>query len=72
MISAVFLMLGSTVLTVTAILNGSLDAPKIFVLFNPVGVMPLLLLARKLGLKIGGSLGIGFSLLGTVLIAAAV
>ena len=72
LISAVFLMLGSTVLTVTAILNGSLDVPKIFVLFNPVGVLPFMLLARKLGLKIGGSLGIGFALLGIVLIAAVV
>ena len=59
-------------LTVIAILNGSLDAPKIFVLFNPAGALPVLLLARKLGLKIGGALGIGFALLGIVLIAAAV
>ena len=45
---------------------------KIFVLFNPAGALPVLLIARKLGLKIGGALGIGFALLGIVLIVAAV
>ena len=72
LISAACLFLGGAVLTVTAILNGSLDVPKIFVLFNPAGALPVLLIARKLGLKIGGALGIGFALLGIVLIVAAV
>ena len=71
LISAVVLLLSSSILTSAAILTGALDVPKIFILFNPIGALPVMILSRKLGLKIGGALGIGFSLLGIVLIAAA-
>ena len=71
LISAVVLLLSSSILTLAAILTGALDVPKIFILFNPIGALPVMILSRKLGLKIGGALGIGFSLLGIVLIAAA-
>ena len=70
LISGIVLMLASTVIVVTAILTGALDVPKWFVLLNPVGALIPMAAARKLKLKIGGSMGIGFSLLGIVLIAS--
>ncbi|MCR5168506.1 MAG: hypothetical protein K6C13_15045 [Oscillospiraceae bacterium] len=71
-VSTVFLILGSSVFTVIAVIFGFLDVPKIFVLFNPVGVLPVSIISRKMDIKIGGALGIGFALLGIVLIAASV
>ncbi len=70
LVSGIVLFLIETVLIVTAILTNALEVPKWFVLFNPVGAMPLLLIARKLHLRIGGAIGIGFALFGIILIAA--
>ena len=69
---ALVLFLAETVLFVIAILTNALDVPKWFVLFNPVGALPILLIARRLNLRIGGAMGIGFALLGIVLTVAGI
>ena len=69
-ICGIALFLVETVIFVIAILTNALDVPKWFVLFNPVCVLPLLLIARKLDIKIGGAMGIGSALTGVILIAA--
>lgn len=69
-ICGIALFLIETVVIIIAILTNALDVPKWFVLFNPIGALPVLLIARKLKLKIGGAMGIGFALLGIVLIVA--
>ena len=70
LICGIVLFLIETVIVIAAILTGALDVPKWFVLLNPVGALPILLIARKLNLKLGGSMGIGSALLGIVLIIA--
>ena len=70
LISGIVLFLAETVIILIAILTNALDVPKWFVLLNPIGALPVLLLARKLNLKIGGALGIGFALFGIVLAVA--
>ena len=57
---------------IIAILTGALEVPKWFVLLNPVGALPILLIARKLNIKVGGAMGIGFTFYGIVLIVAGV
>ncbi len=69
-ICGISLFLAGTVLTAAAILKGYLDVPVWFAALNPVGALPVLLVCRKLGIKIGGAMGIGYSLLAVVLIAA--
>lgn len=70
MICGIVLFLAETMILVIAILRGALDVPKWFVLLNPIGALPVLLLARRLNLRIGGALGIGSALLGIVLSVA--
>lgn len=70
LISGIVLFLAETVIIMIAILTNALNVPKWFVLLNPIGALPVLLLARKLNLKIGGALGIGFALFGIVLTVA--
>ena len=70
LISGIILFLAETVIVMIAILTNALDVPKWFVLLNPIGALPILLLSRKLNLKIGGALGIGFALFGIVLTVA--
>ena len=72
LISGIVLFLAETVIVMIAILTNALDVPKWFVLLNPIGTLPVLLLARKLNLKIGGALGIGFALFGIVLTVAGI
>ena len=69
-VSAICLLLGTTVIMVTAILTGALAVSKVFVLFNPVGALLFQWIQRRLNLKIGGAMGIGFSLYAIILIAA--
>lgn len=69
-ICGIALFLIETVVIIIAIQTNALDVPKWFVLFNPIGALPVLLIARKLKLKIGGAMGIGFALLVIVLIVA--
>lgn len=70
MISAVSLLLGSTVIMTIAILRQDLSVPKYMALLNPVTAALLLIPLRKWNVKIGGAMGIGFSLFAVVLIAA--
>ncbi len=70
LVSGIVLFLIETVLVMLAIVQNALDVPKWFVLLNPVGALPILLIARRLHLKIGGAMGIGFALFGIVLITA--
>lgn len=70
LLCGIVLFLIETVVVIIAILSGALDVPKWFILLNPIGALLLLLIARKLNLKIGGAMGIGFALLGIVLVAA--
>ena len=70
LVSGVCLFLITPAIVIYSILTGALDVPVYFVLFNPIGALPLLLIMRKLKIKIGGALGIGYALLAAVLIAA--
>ena len=70
LISAVSLIAVSTGLVIAAILTGALNVPAAMVLLNPVTAALVLVPLQRLGLKIGGSIGIGFSLFAIVLIAA--
>jgi hypothetical protein len=70
MISAVSLFLGSTVIMTIAILKQDLSVPKYMALLNPVTAALILIPLRKWNVKIGGALGIGFSLFAVVLITA--
>lgn len=69
-ISALCLLLVTPATVAAAILTGALAVPKYMVLFNPIGALPLLILARKWNIRIGGSMGIGLSLLAIVLLTA--
>lgn len=70
LICGITLFLIETVIVIIAILTNALDVPKWFVLFNPVCVLPIMLITRRLNLKIGGAMGLGSSLLGVILIVA--
>lgn len=70
LISAVSLFAGSTVIVIAAILTGALNVPVFMILLNPVTAAAILIPLRKLGIKLGGALGFGFSLFAIVLIAA--
>ncbi|MBR1831345.1 MAG: hypothetical protein IJ784_02805 [Ruminiclostridium sp.] len=70
LISAVSLIAVSTGLVIAAILTGALNVPAAMVLLNPVTAALVLVPLQRLGLKIGGSIGIGFSLFAIVLTAA--
>lgn len=68
LISAVSLFAATTAIVIAAILTGALNVPTVMVLFNPVVATLILVPLQKLGLKLGGSLGIGFTLFAIVLI----
>ncbi len=70
LLSGICLFLITPAIVIYSIITGALDVPVYFVLFNPIGALPLLLIMRKLKIKIGGGLGIGYALLAAVLIAA--
>ena len=70
LISAVSLFLVTTVIMVIAILGGDLDVPKWMALLNPFLATAILVPLRKMGVLVGGAMGIGFSLFAVVLIAA--
>lgn len=71
-VSGIVLFLVETIIMIIAILTNALEVPKWFVLLNPVGALPRLLIARKLNIKVGGAMGIGFTFYGIVLIVAGV
>ena len=58
LVSGIVLFLIETVIIVIAILTNALAVPEWCILLNPVGALPLLLIARRMHLKIGGALGI--------------
>ena len=70
MISAVSLFLGTTAIMIIAILRQDLPVPKIMALLNPFTAALILIPLRKWNVKIGGAMGIGFSLFAIVLITA--
>ena len=70
LISAVSLFAVTTVIVTAAILVGALNVPAFMVLFNPIIATLVLVPLQKFGLKLGGSLGFGFSLFAIVLIVA--
>ena len=71
-VNGIVLFLVETIIMIIAILTNALEVPKWFVLLNPVGALPGLLIARKLNIKVGGVMGIGFTFYGIVLIVAGV
>ena len=72
LVSGIVLFLIETVIIVIAILTNALAVPEWCILLNPVGALPILLIARRMHLKIGGALGIGSAFLGIVLIVAGI
>lgn len=64
------LWLGTTVMVIIAIVNGSLEVPKICLLINPITSTILLLVLKKLKVKIIGALGVGFMMFAILLIIA--
>ena len=64
------LWLGTTVMVIIAIVNGSLEVPKICLLINPITSTILLLVLKKLKVKIIGALGVGFMMFAVLLIVA--
>ena len=69
-ISGISLIAVTTALVTAAILTGALKVPAVMVLLNPLAAALILVPLQRLGLKIGGSIGIGFALFAIVLIAA--
>ena len=70
LVSGISLFAVTTVIVSAAILTGALNVPAVMVLLNPVIATLILVPLQRLGLKLGGSLGFGFTLFAIVLIAA--
>ena len=70
LVCAVSLLFAATAIMASAILRGDLDVPKWMALFNPVAAAAILIPLRKCGVRIGGAMGIGFSLFAIVLMCA--
>ncbi len=64
------LWLGSTIIVAIAITTGALAVPKLFILLNPVVSALILLTLKKCGVKIIGTLGVGYMLYSILLIIA--
>jgi len=64
------LWLGSTVIVVSAIINGALAVPKICLLLNPVPSTLVLLILKKCNVRIIGALGVGFMMFSILLMIA--
>jgi hypothetical protein len=64
------LWLGTTVMVMIAIANGSLEVPKICLLLNPIPSTIILLILKKLKVKIIGALGVGFMMFAILLTIA--
>jgi hypothetical protein len=70
MIGFATLWLGSTVIVVSAIINGALAVPKICLLLNPVPSTLVLLILKKCNVRIIGALGAGFMMFSILLMIA--
>ena len=64
------LWLGSTIIVAVAIATGALAVPKLCILLNPVVSALVLLTLKKCGVKIIGTLGVGYMLYSILLIIA--
>ena len=64
------LWLGSTIIVAIAIATGALAVPKLCILLNPVVSALILLTLKKCGVKIIGTLGVGYMLYSVLLIIA--
>lgn len=64
------LWLGSTIIVAVAIATGALAVPKLCILLNPVVSALVLLNLKKCGVKIIGTLGVGYMLYSILLIIA--
>ena len=64
------LWLGSTIIVAVAIATGALVVPKLCILLNPVASALVLLTLKKCGVKIIGTLGVGYMLYSILLIIA--
>ena len=64
------LWLGSTIIVAIAIMTGALAVPKLCILLNPVVSALILLTLKKCGVKIIGTLGVGYMLYSILLIIA--
>ena len=64
------LWLGSTIIVAIAITTGALAVPKLCILLNPVVSALILLTLKKCGVKIIGTLGVGYMLYSILLIIA--
>lgn len=64
------LWLGTTVMVIIAIANGSLEVPKICLLLNPIPSTIILLILKKLKVRIIGALGVGFMMFAVLLTIA--
>ena len=64
------LWLGSTIIVAIAIATGALAVPKLCILLNPVVSALVLLTLKKCGVKIIGTLGVGYMLYSILLIIA--
>ena len=64
------LWLGSTIIVAIAIATGALAVPKLCILLNPVVSALILLTLKKCGVKIIGTLGVGYMLYSILLIIA--
>ncbi len=64
------LWIGSTIIVAIAIATGALAVPKLCILLNPVVSALILLTLKKCGVKIIGTLGVGYMLYSVLLIIA--
>ena len=69
-VGGVTLWLGSTIIVAVAIATGALAVPKLCILLNPVVSALVLLTLKKCGVKIIGTLGVGYMLYSILLIIA--
>ena len=69
-IGFVTLWLVTTIIVVSAIINGSLEVPKICLMINPVTSTAFLLILKKCNVRIIGALGVGFMMFSILLIIA--
>ena len=69
-VGALSLWLGSTIIVAIAIATGALAVPKLCILLNPVVSALILLTLKKCGVKIIGTLGVGYMLYSILLIIA--
>ena len=66
------LWLGGTIIMIIAVVTGALAVPMVCVLLNPIVALLVLMVVKKCGIRITGSLGVGFMLFSILLIIAGI